>query len=104
MESQEFHQSELLVHCRVCGDSLVKERVTYQCLAHQDSLYNVFGLDRTADQPHIHPQRFCNRCYVAVKRKSLNTSIILFNWEPHCEAACRVRVLIIVAVHKQSDL
>lgn len=103
MESQEFHQSELLVHCRVCGDSLVKERVTYQCLAHQDSLYNVFGLDRTADQPHIHPQRFCNRCYVAVKRKrkSLNTSIILFNWEPHCEAACRVRVLIIVAVHKQ---
>ena len=38
MEGEEFHSSELLVHCRVCGSSLLKQRVTYPCLAHQNRL------------------------------------------------------------------
>lgn len=93
MEGQEFHSSELLVHCRVCGDSLVKQRVTYPCIDHQDSLYRAFGINGRVDQPHTHPQRFCNRCLVAMKRMSLTTSLVPFKWEPHStESACRVRM------------
>ncbi len=91
-DGQEFHSSEVLEHCRVCGDSLVKQRVTYPCKAHQGSLLHAFTIDVRADQQDTHPPRFCNRCFAKVKKNSLTSSLAPFEWTPHTDSGCTVRI------------
>ena len=49
MDSQLIHNKELLDHCRVCGGSLMKQRVTYACSAHSDGLHSAFDIDTLCD-------------------------------------------------------
>ncbi len=90
MGDQDFHSRELLEHCRVCGDSVLKQR-THTCTAHLDQLYRAFRIDVRDDQQHIHPPRFCHRCYSSMTRVSLSTTLNLFQWAPHSDPECRVR-------------
>lgn len=92
MEDKLFHKKGLLGHCRLCGESLAKERVTYSSLDHIDLLHQALGIDVRQDQDGLHPPRFCNRCYVALARKASITSLALFEWLAHSEPACRVYV------------
>lgn len=84
------HSKELQQHCRVCGCSTIKDRVTYSCSAYHEELFEAFGIDIMADKGTVHPSHFCNRCYPAMKRKSLATSLIPFEWTPHSDSECRV--------------
>lgn len=85
------HSKELQQHCRVCGCSTVKDRVTYTCSAYHEALFEAFGIDVMADDTNVHPSRFCNRCYPAMKRKRLTTTLVPFEWVPHSDHESRVR-------------
>lgn len=91
MESQ-YHSEELLKHCRVCGGSMVKQRVSYNTIEKADLLYKTHGIDTRGDQPDVHPTRFCIKCHASMLRYTLTTSVISFKWTPHSDPECRVRL------------
>jgi hypothetical protein len=68
-----------------------KIRVTYTCSAYSyhEELHKAFGIDVKEDEAQVHPSRFCNRCYLAMKRKSVATSFVPFQWTAHTPG-CKV--------------
>lgn len=67
----DFHQSQLAKHCRVCGRRLSKARsraIVYDCSAHQPGLFTSFGVNLGDDDADTHPPKFCNPCYLTMKR------------------------------------
>lgn len=56
-----------------------------------------FHESTSSDSPDIHPSRFCNRCYLIIRKTRgsyakgtvYNTSLKLHTWEKHQEDTCR---------------
>ena len=55
------HQDFLNSHCRVCSRALGKTR--YRTTKYE-LLLEYWGIDPTSDVTDVHPQFFCNSCYL----------------------------------------
>ena len=102
-ENLMFHINELSKHCRICGGRLQKAKSkttapTHPCdSSSRDCLLSTFSVDIDTDDPHIHPARFCNRCWAATRKhriavedgKEYHCSISPFLWEEH-SSQCKV--------------
>lgn len=100
----EDHQRHLRSLCRVCAGKL--GRVSYSCTdcateqgsstSHSKLLRLCLGCNIELDDPQIHPPRFCNSCYLSMKRVreskengTVNrTSLKLFEWSMHQVEGC----------------
>ena len=94
----EDHRKSLLSLCRICTKKL--GRVSYSVDAPvgkggKESLYSqCFG--ESAHNPDIHPPRYCNACYLTMKRKwqarkegkVYRSSLAPHNWESHEDSSC----------------
>lgn len=73
-----------------------KQRVSYACLDHQDSLIKAFSVRVQEDMDTVHPVRFCMRCNSMMRkklksmeeRKPYLQSTIIFEWAKH-ELDCK---------------
>jgi hypothetical protein len=89
MEGQQHqHYDELKTHCRLCGVSVAKQRVTYSCKDHTESLIKAFGIDTRNDEVSVHPVKFCQKCYCKMRRSA---SLTPFQWFQHTHPICPVR-------------
>ena len=89
MSDSEFHQKELLRHCRVCA-CVMKDRngprFSYRCEEeHNQSLLLKLGIDVKGDQPDVHPMHFCHSCRTKANQHSetIFSSLVPFDWKPH---------------------
>ena len=98
----EYHQSQLVKHCRVCGGRLYSSKgrykaTVYEVGAFRDELHTAFGVSVSKDCLSVHPQKFCKSCKVAmgrlieskVKGVPYKSSLQLYKWEEHQEN-CKV--------------
>ena len=71
----DVHRFDIL--CRVCGGRLqrAKKRApVHKCTNHTEGLEATFGISVGTDDPDVHPEFFCNRCFAAIKRQSTAAS------------------------------
>ena len=89
MSDSEFHQKELLRHCRVCACVMEDRngpRFGYRCEEeHNQSLLLKLGIDVKGDQPDVHPMHFCHSCRTKANQHSetIVSSLVPFDWKPH---------------------
>jgi len=98
----EFHSEQLAKHCRICGNRLCKAKsraAAYLCTKFQEDLLAYFQVDVHQDEEHVHPQKFCSRCYAArstatkaaSKKIPYKHAITPIDWKPHQDVGCTVR-------------
>ena len=90
-----LHRQNLDNLCRICGKSFGKN-TKYTCSKYLQIL-EVLSIDLSNDSEEIHPQSFCNSCYLAAKRISSSSCNIVrrpvrqqLNWLAHSEVNCNV--------------
>ena len=91
----EEHQKFLTRHCRVCTKKV--GRVWYQ-VKNYNKLLSILGVDTSNDEIDIHPQCFCNSCYLTSRRmysktgegSKSTTTIQPYTWMEHNEDGCEV--------------
>ena len=91
MEGKEYHQKQLVKHCRVCGKA-VKGYAHSVKKEHRNSLA-VVGIDTSKDSKEEHPNTFCNSCYLTVRQVQAadlsgnvrKMALCPFQWVPHQE-------------------
>ena len=89
MSSCEKHQHYLDSHCRVCGKAFGKH-TKYLCINSLTTL-EALGIDTTNDQENIHPNSFCNSCYLISKHVSHSSSTRpKIMWSKHDDNHCTV--------------
>lgn len=84
------HVSFLERHCRVCCKVLGKQK--YLC-SHHESLLKSLGVNLSSDNPEIHPQYFCNYCYLSAKKHMCGQQSCTLSptqWLPHSDTCCTV--------------
>ena len=79
-------------HCRICCKKL---RGTKYFIRDYQEIFKLFGVDVSDDDAHVHPEFFCNSCYLTAKRSSLNhpgepINRVPFQWAPHSDDLCSV--------------
>ena len=85
------HQEFLRTHCRVCSKVLGKTK--YNCCKYL-SLLEHLGVNPTHDSSDVHPDSFCNGCYLIAKNisdsgeKTFTQTPI--EWLPHDDTLCFV--------------
>ena len=90
-----LHKRFLDMHCRMCAKRLGKSKYSVQ---KYKEIVKVYGIDPFQDSIDIHPQFFCNSCYLTAKHlKSTEekggfttTNRVIFNWVPHTDSDCIV--------------
>lgn len=99
----EEHRKSLLSLCRICTKKL--GRVSYDCKApaakkrRDDNISNaqlitqLFHHDVHTDHPDIHPPKFCNSCYLIMRKMRTTagvyrTSLKLYTWSEHLTENC----------------
>ena len=90
----EWHETQLRLHCRVCGGRVKKARSgratrEYACSELSDELWSAFGICITEDSKDIHPTHMCRSCHDAITRKERMPHTFSFEWQTH-ELDCRV--------------
>ena len=98
----EFHNQQVVKHCRVCGKRLSKSKgrpaPSYSCSDHSPQLNLCFDIDVCNDIDTIDPFRICNLCYAVIGRSTKASkygipnkhSTKLFQWDKHNDN-CLVR-------------
>ena len=85
------HLDFLSNHCRVCSKVLGKSK--YSCSKYTQVL-SLLGVDIGSDNSHIHPENFCNSCYMTAKRITKSegqpSSQTVTEWLPHDDTFCFV--------------
>ena len=82
------HQDFLNSHCRVCSRALCKTR--YRTTKYE-LLLEYWGVDPTSDITDVHPQFFCNSCYLTSKKLSGSKDRgVCFEWSPHNDQQCHI--------------
>ena len=78
-------------HCRVCCKG--SGRHYYKCCQYVP-LMECLGVDLSGDEAEIHPESFCNSCYLTAKRllsrSDANSLHSPAQWYPHNETICDV--------------
>ena len=62
------HSNCVMKLCRVCAETISKQRVTHDCKEKADILAKYMNIDVHTDDPAIHPPRFCNKCYCTLSQ------------------------------------
>lgn len=96
----DFHTSELVKVCRVCGKRVSKAKGKERsnvCMKYRKELAEVFSIDVSSDCEDIHPLQFCQSCRVAIgnwyTRGGISPSVgRVFQWTKHAESECRVSI------------
>ena len=61
-----YHNQQVPIHCRVCGQRLTKYRakksISYESKAFSALLKIAFDIDTSEDDVNIHPETFCMQC------------------------------------------
>ncbi|XP_011408434.1 PREDICTED: V(D)J recombination-activating protein 1-like [Amphimedon queenslandica] len=91
--SSQLHQNNLNNHCRVCSKALGKTK--YKCIKYVSLLEQYLSVDLTNDTTAVHPEHFCNSCYLTAKKISQDAERfqqknIPVKWSPHSEESCEV--------------
>lgn len=60
MEGEEYHQKQLVKHCRVCGK--VVKGYAHSVKKEHKNLLAVVGINTSQDSKEVHPNVFCNSC------------------------------------------
>ena len=83
------HQNFLKSHCRVCSRALGKTR--YRTTKYEQIL-NCWDVNPGSDITDVHPEYFCNSCYLTSKKLSAGSQDkgVSFEWSPHSEEYCHV--------------
>lgn len=101
MSSTSHHQQCLQQLCRVCGGIFKHNYKKYGCMEHTKVLEDTLGITGIAESSvEVFPTHFCKCCYATMQqitsaqRKShvYNHSLTLFDWQPHMDSNCMVRV------------
>ena len=72
--------------CKVLG------KQKYLC-SHHESLLKSLGVNLSSDNPEIHPQYFCNYCYLSAKKHMCGQQSCTLSptqWLPHSDTCCTV--------------
>ena len=87
----EFHCSQLIKHCRVCGGRLMvtkkSKRTIYNSQSYKKELKLAFGIHVIVDHIEIHPPSFCKPCELSMERV-LNASSQKFGHALQVESPC----------------
>ena len=89
MEGKEYHQNQLAKHCRVCGKAV--KGYAHSVNKDHRNLLAVAGIDTNQDSKEVHPNSFCNGCYLTLQQMQAaalsgnvrETALRLFQWVPH---------------------
>ena len=93
-----YHQNELKRFCRVCGQKISKNRVSFSCQQHADNIAKTFGVLCSDDNPDLHPPFICHGCYSIMSRskkamkegKQYHHGVEVFSWSSHSPDQCSV--------------
>jgi len=85
----EYHQNQLAKYCRVCGK--VVKGYAYSVNSEHSNLLAVAGIDTSQDNKDVHPNTFCNSCYLTLRQLQAadssgnirETALRPFQWVPH---------------------
>ena len=66
MESKEYHQKQLVKHCRVC-EKVVKG-YAHSVKKEHKNLLAVAGINTSQDSKEVHPNMFCNSRYLTLRQ------------------------------------
>ena len=91
MEGDKYHQKQLLKHCRVCGK--VAKGYAHSVKKEHKNLLAVVGINTSQDSKEVHPNVFCNSCYLTLRQMQAaelsgnvrQTALCPFQWVPHQE-------------------
>ncbi len=91
MHRMEFHQQQLIKHCRICGKRLCK-------LKSQAPVFVCAKFPNDLLFPNAHPSSFCNPCYALLRRaEKARTSGLPYtyatktmDWTGHNDNGCLV--------------
>ena len=94
----EYHQKELKKFCRVCGERISRNRVSFSCQQHADNIAQTFELFCRDDNPDVHPPVICHGCFSIMTRskkaaeegKQYHHSVKTFSWTSHSPDECTV--------------
>jgi ribosomal protein L32 len=57
-----YHQKAFKKFCRVCGERISKNRVSFSCQKHADNIAQTFGVFCRDDSPDVYPPCVCHGC------------------------------------------
>ena len=91
MEGKEYHQNQLVKHCRMCGKAV--KGYAHSVNEEHRNLLAVAGIDTSQDSKEVHPSSFCNGCYLTLRQMQAadlsgnvrETALRPFQWVPHQE-------------------
>ena len=94
-----IHTEDLQKLCWICCQFLGKG--SYYKEKHQENIKDIFLINIKIDNPSIHPDKICQKCYCvmssAIKWKSTITTAVFKNWTEHnvqqCHICDRIRFL-----------
>ena len=66
MESKEYHQKQLVKHCRVCEK--VVNGYAHSVKKEHKNLLAVAGINTSQDSKEVHPNMFCNSRYLTLRQ------------------------------------
>ena len=86
------HAEDLQELCRICCQFLGKG--SYCKEKHQENIEHIFLINTKNDNPSLHPDKICQKCYcvmsAAIKRKSTITTTAFKNWTKHSVQLCHI--------------
>ena len=91
MEGEEYHQEQLVKHCRVCRK--VVKGYAHSVKKEHKNLLAVVSINTSQDSKEVHPNLFCNSCYLTLWQMQAaelssnvrQTALCPFQWVPHQE-------------------
>ena len=90
MSSQNVHESNLLILCRVCAKFLGKKSVPKE--KYTAKLQKVFFINICNDTNLVHPNKICMKCYSQMNNALMRNSTIAVeiynNWVSHDDISC----------------
>ena len=91
----EYHTESLKKRCRVCASILPPHKYAYSCHGTKKKvLLRKLGINVENDEPHIHPDRFCQSCHTKAGQHSeaVRSTLEVFVWTAHVDpsSSCKV--------------
>ena len=87
-----LHTEDLQKFCRICYQFFGKG--SYCKEKHQENIEHIFLINTKNDNPSLHPDKICQKCYcvmsAAIKRKSTITTAAFKNWTEHSVQYCHI--------------
>lgn len=88
----ENHKEMLKSLCRVCSKKLGRVSYSLKKQSNQYLIEQCFHVDVSNDDERVHPSRFCNSCYSAMKRMvqvdTVHSSLTIHTWMTHQDGTC----------------